>query len=81
MVARVLLVVVAIVAVAGVAAAAWVGHLNSSMSVGGSEGQKLSRVLKQPASSKKDAPLVPSIVFRKKPHRSWGRFNFLNLCP
>lgn len=61
-VARVLLVVVAIVAVAGVAAAAWVGHLNSSMSVGGSEGQKLSRVLKQPASSKKDAPFYMVII-------------------
>jgi len=24
---------------------------------------------------------VPSIVFRKKPHGSWGRYEFLNLCP
>ncbi len=61
-VARILLVVVAIVAVAGIAAAAWVGHLNSSMSVGGSEGQKLSRALKKPASSKKDAPFYMVII-------------------
>ena len=61
-VARILLVVVAIVAVAGIAAAAWVGHLNSSMSVDGSEGQKLSRALKKPASSKKDAPFYMVII-------------------
>ena len=61
-VARILLVVVAIVAVAGIAAAAWVGHLNSSMSVNGSEGQKLSRALKKPASGKKDAPFYMVII-------------------
>jgi LCP family protein required for cell wall assembly len=61
-VARILLVVVAIVAVAGVAAAAWVGHLNSSMSVGGSEGQQLSNALKKPASGKKDAPFYMVII-------------------
>ena len=61
-VARILLVVAAIVAVAGIAAAAWVGHLNSSMSVGGSEGQKLSRALKKPASGKKNAPFYMVII-------------------
>lgn len=61
-VARILLVVAAIVAVAGIAAAAWVGHLNSSMSVGGSEGKKLSRALKKPASGKKDAPFYMVII-------------------
>ena len=61
-VARILLVVVAIVAVAGIAAAAWVGHLNSSMSVNGSEGQKLSRALKKPASGKKNAPFYMVII-------------------
>ena len=62
MAARILLVVAAIVAVAGIAAAAWVGHLNSSMSVGGSEGQKLSRALKKPASGKKNAPFYMVII-------------------
>lgn len=49
-VARVLLVVALVVAVAGAAAAMWVGHINSTMGVSAGEEEQLSQVLEKPES-------------------------------
>ncbi|MGN0071028.1 MAG: LCP family protein [Atopobiaceae bacterium] len=63
-VARILLALAAVVAVAGVALAVWVGHINSSMAVGGDEGKALSQALEAPktTSDQKQAPFYMVII-------------------
>jgi LCP family protein required for cell wall assembly len=62
--ARILLVLAGVVAVAGIALAVWVGHIDSSMAVGGSEGEALSQALEAPKAveGEKQAPFYMVII-------------------